>query len=210
MGTGVNPGLACDAIPIFLSGALANLKKIRMRRVADISPYVDSQTIMTHFGIGLTPEEYQKKVEEGIVVGHWGSTESLAVIADTLGWPVKMEQTKEPLIAKTRLDISGKRIEPGQVYGSKQVDRGLMDGEEVIVIELVLALKPETGGAETGMWYRLEGEPNIEVKFVSGITGPEEVAKVTIARAINAIPYVVRAKPGLLSVNEVGVISYLS
>ena len=212
MATGINPGLALDAIPIFLSGIPAQLKKIRARRVMDMSNFTTSQVVMTQFGIGLTPEECKKGEEEGVVKGHVGLPETVALVADALGWEVEITETKEPLIAKVRLDLPGRVIEPGQVYGWRQIGRALKDGEEVIVMETNagMAYDRKVEGLELGVKYWLEGEPNIEVDFVAGITEPTMVPVVTAARAINAIPYVVKAKPGLLSVNEVGVISYLS
>ena len=211
LGTGVNPGFVNDAMPIFLSGVPGRLRRIRARRVTDLSAFVVSDTITSHYGLGLTPEEYRKKEEDGTVVAHVGGPECVALIADALGWEVEITRTKEPLVGLVRRNISGHVIEPGQVYGSKEVDSGLMNGEEVIVLEQYLGFSfdLETEGLEAGMWYWLDGEPNVEVK-ISGTTGPEEVATVTMARAINAIPYVLNARPGLLSVNEVGVISYLS
>ena len=210
LGTGVNPGFVNDAMPVFLRGIPGRLRKIRTRRVTDLSAFIVSDTITSHYGLGLTPEEYMKKEEQGVVVGHVGGPECVALIADALGWEVEIKSTKEPLVGSVRRSISGHIVEPGQVYGSKEVDTGLMNGEEVIVLEQYLGFSfdMKTEGLEAGMWYWLDGEPIVEVK-ISGTTGPDEVACVTMARAINAIPYVLNARPGLLNVNEVGMISYL-
>lgn len=212
LGTGLNPGFALDAVPILFTGLSGNLTKVRARRLSDLSSFYKSSTILKHFGVGLTPEEYERQVQEGIVVGHVGLPEVVAIIADTLGWEVKITETKEPLIAKVRRDISGYIIEPGQVYGTRQVGRGLKDGEEVIVMEVLIGygFDLETEGLKPGMRYWLEGEPYIEVDIVSGVTKAQDLSIATMARSINAIPYVVNARPGMLSIADMGLISYLS
>lgn len=50
-------------------------------------------------------------------------------------------------------------------------------------------------GLEQADFHTIEGEPNIEVS----IKGLSFSALVTAAHAVNAIPYVVQAGPGLLS-----------
>jgi len=212
LATGANPGFALDALPVFFSSACGKLKKIRARRAVDAAIFADSPVVVGNFGIGLTPGAYKKKEEAGAIFGHTGFPESVSVVAKALGWEgINIERTHEPMIAKVSRDFSPHLIiEPGQVVGSREICRATKDGEEVINFELAICwgFDPATDGIEAGFTCWLEGEPNIEIT-VKGIAEAGLMPTVTVSRAINLIPYVVKARPGMLNVTEVGLGSYL-
>lgn len=210
MATGACPGFQTEALPVFLAGACAELKKVGVRRVVSQTGLVSSSTIMANFGIGLTREEFQEKQRNGKVMGHVGTSESIALIADAIGWQVEISEECEPLIAKVRRDFSPYLVvEPGQVYAVKSVGRGLKNGEEVIYLEIIggVGYYPDKEGVAEGAEIWLEGNPSIKVK-IDGITSGPAAAVLTPARLVNSIPYVVNARPGLLAVTDVGVITY--
>src|SRR5207253_2572678 len=64
-------------------------------------------------GAGLTTEQFQKKVDDGSV-RHVGLTESIAMIADSLGWTLdRIADDVQPKIAKVTISSEFLAAAPG-------------------------------------------------------------------------------------------------
>ena len=77
------------------------------------------------------------------------------------------------------------------------------DGVEAITLKYLLLFQPtpeaeKEDGNESGDFISIKGVPNVEV-VVKGI-GQSDL--VTATRVVNAIPYVVQARPGLLAMKD--------
>src|SRR5438309_10571094 len=83
LATGVNPGFAMDALPIALTAVCERVDRVSVSRVQDARSR--RLPFQQKIGAGLTTEQFQKKVDDGSV-RHVGLTESIAMIADALGW----------------------------------------------------------------------------------------------------------------------------
>ena len=83
LSTGVNPGFAMDALPTVLTSVCERVDRITVNRVQDAR--VRRLPFQQKIGAGLTTEQFQRKVDDGSV-RHVGLTESIAMIADALGW----------------------------------------------------------------------------------------------------------------------------
>src|SRR5215510_7230478 len=85
LGTGVNPGFTMDALPITLTGVCERVDSIRVDRIQDARSR--RLPFQQKIGSGLTPEQFQKKVDDASV-RHVGLAESVSMIADAMGWKV--------------------------------------------------------------------------------------------------------------------------
>src|SRR4029453_18120659 len=83
VGTGVNPGFMMDALPIALSAVCERVDRVEVRRVQDAR--IRRLPFQQKIGAGLTPEEFQRRVDNGSV-RHVGFTESIQMIGDAIGW----------------------------------------------------------------------------------------------------------------------------
>src|SRR5262245_51385237 len=83
LGTGVNPGFAMDALPIAMTAVCERVDRVVVNRIQDAR--IRRLPFQQKIGAGLTTEQFQKKVDDGSV-RHVGFTESVAMIADALGW----------------------------------------------------------------------------------------------------------------------------
>ena len=63
LGTGVNPGFVMDALPITLTGVCERVDAIHIDRIQDAS--IRRLPFQQKIGSGLTPEEFQERVEGG-------------------------------------------------------------------------------------------------------------------------------------------------
>jgi len=209
--TGLNPGFYLDALPLLFSGICTDIERIRVSRIADMTEWVrKSPTVAKNFGIGCSPEETQRKLDDGSITLHVGLPETIHQIADALGWTITdIQEEREALPSKIVRDVSpAPEIQIGQTYGCRYDGWGIVNGEKAILLEGTLAINPtqEVDGIEPGYTLWIEGIPDIKVS-IEGITEAAKKAKpgrgTTIAaRAVNWIPYILAAKPGLLTPNK--------
>lgn len=189
LGTGINPGFVLDALIIMLSGACLRVDRIEATRVNDLSPF--GTTVMKTQGVGTTPEEFEKGLKDGTIVGHIGFPESIKMISDALGLGVdKIEQIRKPIISKTYRETPYVKVSPGMVAGCEHIGIGYRNGVEVIKLVHPQQIQPEKEGIETGDYINIYGDPNIRMCNKPEIPG----GKGTIAVAVNMIPIVVKSR----------------
>ena len=197
LATGVNPGFLMDAWPLFMTGVCQKVERIRAVRVQDASPR--RGPFQKKIGAGRTIEEFETLVASG-TLKHVGLPESIAMIADGLGWELDdITESIEPVIATRQVKTDFVTVEPGQAAGVRQVGRGLRAGEELITLEFEAAV----GGSESYDAVYITGTPNLEVVIKGGTHG--DIA--TAAIAVNCIHRVVEARPGLLTMKDLPVVS---
>lgn len=200
LGTGVNPGFVLDTLIIALTGVCREVKRVRASRINDLSPF--GNTVMKTQGVGTTAEEFKKGLEDGSIVGHIGFRQSIPMIADTLGIEIDdVIETREPIISKTHRETPYVSVEPGMVAGCRHIGYGMKNGEAVITLEHPQQIHPSIEKVETGDYIYIEGDPNLNLSI-----RPETPGGIgTIATAVNMIPQVINAKPGLLSMMDLPV-----
>lgn len=198
LGTGVNPGYGLDMLPIALTGVCRSVKKVEATRAVAIAKR--RAGLQQKLGVGMSPEEFKQKIENGEITGHVGTRESVAMIADALGWNLdKIRETPpEPIIAKEPVKNTFKPVMPGQMLGYTTIGEGLKDGKVVIKLNI----RGDGGLKEGYMEYNIEGAPSFTVK-VGEILGDWETAHVMV----NMIPRVINAEPGLLTMKDMPLIS---
>ncbi len=205
LGTGINPGFLMDLLPLNLSGICGSVTTIRVRRVNDFSVY--GQSVMKHIGADLMPEEFERGLQDGSILLHVGLPESIQMVARGLNW--KLDQLKEDRHALvTRSDRLARsiRVQKGRVCGFRQTAQGRAKGNtiELEIFGIILPNPPEDG-VSPGTWVEIEGDPGMKVAISGGICDAGGLG--TASHAVNAIPSVVDAKPGLLTVRELPVAS---
>jgi len=201
LGTGVNPGFVLDTLLIGLTGACERVDKIRAARINDLSPF--GPTVMRTQGVGTTPEQFAEGVAAGTIVGHVGFGESMAMIARALGWRLaKIEEDRSPIIARVRRETAHVQVEPGMVAGCRHTATAFAeDGRVLIELEHPQQVHPHLEGVDTGDYIWIEGVPPVNLAIKPEIPG----GRGTIAVAVNMIPAVVAARPGLLDMTELPV-----
>ncbi len=200
LGTGINPGFVLDLLVIALTGVCWKVESITAKRVNDLSPYGPS--VLAAQGVGVTPEAFQKGVAEGTIVGHMGFPESICMIAKALGWEIdRIEEIRSPIISRVKRETPFVKIEPGLTAGCNHTALAYRGGKPVIHLVHPQQVHPHLEGVETGDSIEIEGEPNVHFSGSPEIPGGIG----TIALAVNMIPHVVNAPPGLKSMAELPV-----
>jgi len=198
LGTGVNPGFAMDSLPIALSAVCERVDRVVVQRVQDAR--IRRLPFQQKIGAGLTTEQFQKKVNDGSV-RHVGLTESIAMIADAMGWTLDLITDEiHPKLATVTISSEYLAVDPGYVAGIIQDGVGYRKGEPVIKLHMEAYL----GAPETFDSVDIEGSPNLSMKIAGGIHG--DVATASIA--VNSIPKVLQAVPGLHTMRDLPLPSF--
>lgn len=211
LGTGVNPGFVMDLLPVVMTGVCTRVERVYARRVVDASRR--RGPLQRKIGSGLDPEAFRRQVQEGRL-GHVGLPESAALVAAALRWRVdRIDVAVEPLVARRAIQTPYLSVLPGQVQGLRQAAVAWEGGRERVRLELIMALEPPAlpdppAGAGAGGFdqVRITGDPPLELVVPGGVFGDTA----TVAAVTNAIPRVIEAPPGLMSVKDLAVTAWWS
>jgi 4-hydroxy-tetrahydrodipicolinate reductase len=199
VGTGVNPGFAMDTIPIVLSAACRHVDSIEVDRLQDASPR--RLPFQQKIGAGLDENVFRDRVSRG-ELGHVGLGESIAMIAARMGWSLdRITDVVEPKIADEDVTSGRIPVAKGQASGIIQDGIGYCAGEPLIKLHMEACL----GAPETVDTVRIFGSPNM-TSTIKGIEGDVATASV----AVNTIPRVLVAKPGLRTMADLPIVSWWS
>ena len=192
VGTGVNPGFVMDKLVLVLSAAAQRVDFAKATRIVDASKR--RLQLQKKIGAGMTPEEFRAQVAAG-VIKHHGLPESIAMVADVLGFALdEITETIEPVIATETVKTEFLEVAPGQVAGVHQIGRGIWEGEDKIFMELQMYV----GAKHPADTVELRGEPNLTLTIPGGTHG--DIA--TAAVAVNAIQAILAATAGLRTVRD--------
>jgi 2,4-diaminopentanoate dehydrogenase len=192
LGTGINPGFIMDLLVVALSGVMTDISYIEAKRVNSLSPF--GPVVMHEQGVGITHEEYHKRVGDHKLAGHVGFKESVHMISDAIG--VKLDgfkQQMEPIITDVDRVSKYGEAKKGTLAGINMTGQGLLNGNVFINMVHPQQIEPEMGGVKTGDYIKLVGTPNINMTITPEIDGGIG----TIAICVNMIPHVINARPGL-------------
>mgnify|MGYP001335301739 CR=1 FL=1 len=203
LGTGINPGFLQDLVPLTFAGACAKVTKITERRCNQCSDL--GNHVLQQFDLGEKIEVFDKHAADGSLVAHTGHPEQIKMMADAMGWEITdIKRELKAWISKSKRVGKYATIEPGQVSNVQTVTTGYKsNGKPAIVLDFTMTFAPTEEsrkedaekGLQPGDILTIDGEPNIDIT-IKGLTS---AGLVTAARVANAVPYVVQAKPGLLS-----------
>ena len=195
LGTGVNPGFVMDKLPLTLTAVCQSIKSVDIIRIQNAS--TRREPLQRKVGAGMSVAEFRAAVEAG-KIKHMGLRESLMLVGSGLG--VEFEQVSgekiEPIVAQREVVTQYLKVAPGQVAGVHQT----IDGKGKIDVRLELRMYV---GAEDVAADRVivKGVPDLELEIKGGVHGD----RATAAMVVNAIPRVVKARPGVLTMDDIPV-----
>ena len=197
LGTGINPGFLMDTLVITLTAPCQKIDKIEVVRIMNAA--TRRLPFQRKIGAGLTVEEFKEKIEKKQITGHVGLEQSVAMIANALGWKLKkiVAEPVKMVIAEKPVESSDIKVDEGEVAGLRQTAYGLMEDREVIVLDF----RAYIGAEEEYDAIKIEGVPNIRQKIQPCVHGDMG----TVAMIINAIPKVINAPAGLLTMKDLPV-----
>ncbi|MFD3513498.1 dihydrodipicolinate reductase [Streptomyces sp. NPDC058657] len=213
--SGIDPGWGNDALPLLLSGLGSVVDAIRCQEVFDYSTYDQQDSVRHLIGMGH-PLEYQPlMLAESVPTMVWGG--QLRLMARALG--VELDEIREtlqrrPLESTVRTRTMGE-FEAGTQGAVRFEVQGIVGGVPRLVIEHVTRIHPscapdwpqppDGAGAHRVI---VEGRPRIELTLTADDEDENRSAggnAVAVGRLVNAIDWLVEAKPGLYDALDVPV-----
>ena len=187
LGTGVNPGFVLDTLAVVLSGVCQKVNSFRAERVVDSSRR--GLQLQRKTGAGMLPSEFERSVVGG-TIKHVGLPESVGLISLAMGWKVgEIQERITPVIAEKEVRSSQITVPPGSVAGVRQVAKGILAGQELVVLDLRVYI----GAPNPHDSILIDGTPSIDMTIRGGVEGDTA----TRAILVNTIPKLKGLEPGL-------------
>lgn len=193
LGTGVNPGFVLDVLPVCLTGVCRRVTAIHGQRVVNAA--TRRGPLQKKIGSGLTPAEFEQRFKAG-EAGHAGLQESAALVAHCLGWKLsELVETGKAMVASHDIRTRFVEVKKGQCCGLHQTAVGKVDG----AIRLTLDLKMYLDAPNPHDACQIEGDPPLNLVINGGVAGDSATA----AALVNAVPRILKARPGLLLMTDI-------
>jgi len=201
LGTGLNPGFMSDLVPVVLSSLTARVDGVYARESSDMTGYGSVAVVREQLGLGLRGEDYQRALRRTRPFLSTCFTEPLHLVAAALGRRLDaVVATDEALPATRPLETATGVVAAGAVRANRWQFTGLVGGAPFVRLEAVYAV----GARQEPAWYppgfsaTIDGRPRVALHL--GETWLSNGLLATAMRAVNAVPAVCRADPGLLTV----------
>jgi hypothetical protein len=212
--TGIDPGFANDLLPMTLTGVCARVDEVRASEIVDYATYTGDYAPM---GFGHPPEFKALLEVPEILIMAWGGT--LPMMAHAMGVELDgIETTYDKWVTPTRIEFQNGVIEPGQVAAVRFTISGMLNGKARIVLEHVNRITNDTapdwprGRIAENDVYRVDiiGSPTIRQEMTLRDEAGDAVAGGCLAtgmRALNAVPAVRAAAPGMITALDLPLIA---
>lgn len=193
LGTGVNPGFVMDKLPLTITSVCQEVKSVQIIRIQNAS--TRREPLQRKVGAGMSVDEFRAAVAAGSIK-HMGLRESLMMVGSGLGveFTSVSEEAIEPIVAGREITTQYLKVAPGQVAGVHQTIFG--KGPIDVSLELRMYVGAEDLAADRVI---VKGIPDVEMEIKGGVHGD----RATAAMVVNAIPRVIQARPGVLTMDDV-------
>ena len=202
--SGIDPGYGNAGITIGALGLCKEVRSVRMMEIVNYATWDNPFTMFEIMGFGKPDPSRSLLLAPGSTTLAWGPV--VALVADSLGLTLdEITERHDVLLADEDVEIASGTVEAGTISGMRFEIIGVVDGEERVVVEHVTRLRDEDAPDwPHGEGYRIlvEGEPNVKLEVtLSSDVGDHNHAGclATAMHVVNAIPAVVDADPGVLT-----------
>jgi hypothetical protein len=212
-GTGIHPGGITERFPLVISALSGSITHVRAEEFSDIRTYGAPDVIRDWMLFGATPEVAKTSIMVAALGEGFG--QSVRMVAAELGFDIDAELLTAHDVAVATEPIASPIgvIEPGLVAAQRFKWEATVDGKPVVTAAVNWlmgegALDPAWEFGPEGERFEVEvtGDPGTKLVFKNlhppsieeGLRrNPGIVA--TAMHCVNAVPYVVEARPGLLT-----------
>lgn len=200
--TGSSPGFISEAVPLVLASIQRRLDGLRIDEFADLSRRDSPVLLFELMGFGRDPGAFDP--------GRWshGAASfgpSLELTAEALSLPIdSVTATGEVAVARRTVDIAAGRLEQGSVAAQRMVVTGWRGDRPFVTFGAhwycTTELEPAWDLRPTGWRVVVDGDAplDVDLRFTVPLERMAEASPgFTANRAVNAVPYVCAAAPGI-------------
>lgn len=207
-GSGINPGMA-SALALTAAAACREVERISIFEAADCTPYASAETWRT-LGFGSPPDS--PGLADTAKLRQLVFLDAVEMMAKALKIQLdEVRYTPEFGVATKDLDLGYMEIRKGTVCGLKGIWQGLIGGRPRIELGLTWrlgnAMNPDWP-IEDGYVMEVIGVPNVRIRYeLEYPKDPNDYVASTANPPVNAIRAVVAARPGIVTVDELPLIT---
>jgi 2,4-diaminopentanoate dehydrogenase len=207
-GTGANPGWFGDLLPLLMSGLSLRIDRIVVREISNFQHYPSPEIMFEVMGFGRAPDDFaarsgrHRRWLDGLFA------EAVQLVADGLAADVDdVRSEMSTWIAEQDHATAAGLVPAGTVAAQRWRWTATCDGEPVVEQETVWRMHADAAPDwPVGDWsVRIDGEPRMHVELAHGWN--RDVLASTAAHAVNAIAYVVAARPGIVTFLDLPIIA---
>jgi 2,4-diaminopentanoate dehydrogenase len=210
--SGIDPGFGNAGLTVHALALCKEVRRVRMLEIVNYATWDNPFTMFEIMGFGKQDPSQSLLLSPGSISLAWGPV--LHLVAAAIGLHLdSVEETHEIIRADEDLAIASGMVEKGTISGMRFEIIGMAGGEERIVVEHVTRLRDDDAPDwPQGHGYRIlvEGEPHLKIELeLSSDLGDHNHAGclATAMHVVNAIPAVVEADPGVLTMLDLPVYS---
>ncbi|HSS26287.1 MAG TPA: dihydrodipicolinate reductase [Mycobacterium sp.] len=212
LGTGFEPGFI-NVVAGFLTGACPQVRSVKLVETLDCTTY-PVREVWTVLGFGKPPRQRVTQIDPETQRYGLGYFETLDMIATMLGAELDSKDAfVEPAVLTRDLNLGWTDFAAGTVGGQRRTYRGYRHGRPVVELAICWtmsndALDPQWSDPE-GFSVVIEGEPRVDATIRFGEPGQDQMTVLmasTAVAAVNAIPFVCDAQPGVITPIDLPVI----
>ncbi|PQM47963.1 hypothetical protein [Mycobacterium talmoniae] len=208
LGTGVEPGFMFERVMPTITGMCTDIDQITLTEVIDAADHPAAVMVTEALGIGKPLDSVSKDSPFG---QYFTSFFSEMTTAAGRAMGVRFDSLESGLDvapASRDLDIAVGHVAKGTVAGNKYWVKGLVNGAVFMTVEVYWLVEPGVAGSPSPrhryQWHiNIEGRPSVNMTLdalppardSTGTFDPGFYA--TMATAINAIPFICDAEPGI-------------
>ena len=210
-GTGISPGYV-NALALTLAGACREVERISIWESADCSSYESKET-WEALGYGSSPDtpglEEQARARQLVFL------DAVEMMAGALD--VELDEVTYRLdlgVATKDIDLGFMQIPEGRICGMNGIWTGVYRGRPLIELGLLWrlgdAMEPDWPVGKHGHVIEVEATPSLRLEYEilrSDHMDALEATSETAHPAVNAIPAVVAARPGLVTLADLPLIT---
>jgi hypothetical protein len=208
LGLGLYPGFVGESLAPILSRLTERTDRISVREVLNYSTYASRDLIFNAMGFGHAPDDPTPLLTNtDYAASAWIG--SATVLAQALGLHIRsVEGFREVVTTPRALTVAAGEIPAGTV-GAMRFGVVVDCGETTLAVEHLTRMADDLAPdwpTEIGYAVTLEGKPDMAFHLVIGSHGEDHAEQgclATAMHAINAIPAVIAAEPGLYDLSTI-------
>ena len=207
-GAGVNPGFAFDAFPIALTSVARRIDRLHVLELVDMSDYTSESIVSDLIGMGCSPDTVAPM--EYLTDLRWSPYfPCVQLLSDALGVTYDefvINHTKA--VTDVPIELPWGRIEAGTVAVRRIVIQAVTAGSTTVEYEMIWRVStdaaPQWASGKAHYAVTITGDPTLTCRLdIESDTG-RGTSIATAMAAVNAIPAVCAAPPGIKTRLELG------
>jgi 4-hydroxy-tetrahydrodipicolinate reductase len=200
--TGSSPGFITEAVPLVLTSIQRRLDGLRIAEFADLSQRNSPTLLFELMGYGATPESFDPR---RWAHGAQSFGPSLRLLGEALSMPLdSVEAGGEVATASRTIEIAAGTIEAGTVAAQRMTVSGMRAGQPFLTFSATWYCTTELDSdwdlRDTGWRVVVDGDAplDVDIRFAVPLERMGETSPgFTANRAVNAVPFVCAAAPGI-------------